>query len=110
MNSYISHYLGYGVIALPDVLYFGLDRTTYEGHIAQRTRWSLSMTQQIQVSKDSKTNTVSVLLRKSLVQRAIAYILKRFGRLIGVAILPFALASGQQLIPAFFSPSTGSDL
>lgn len=94
---------GSQIISLPEMLQIGRCPESLQGHISQRTRWGIGLTQMILGLRSTSNNTIPKELRWGIAKQGMMILLSILNRALLLLVVPFALFSCQTLIPA---PST----
>jgi cellulose synthase/poly-beta-1,6-N-acetylglucosamine synthase-like glycosyltransferase len=100
---FILHGLGRQFIVLAESLQWGLVPTSLEGHVAQRQRWFIGLSQLVGSLKRSPDNTIPPHMRWSAVIQGVICICEVLGPALAFVVMPLALSSGQQLVPGMSS-------
>ncbi|CEJ58357.1 hypothetical protein PMG11_07016 [Penicillium brasilianum] len=91
---------GSQLIVLDDILQLGRVPASLQGHVSQRRRWCISLSQQVMALKRTKENTVPSALRWSIACQGIFFIIDLVNRALAFIMIPLALLSDQPLVPA----------
>lgn len=97
--SFILLGSGSHIISLPEMLQLGRCPESLQGHISQRTRWAIGLTQMMLARKPTSNNTVPPHFRKGIFNFGLTVVFSLINRTLVQVILPLALWSGQTLIP-----------
>ncbi|KAA8651197.1 glycosyltransferase family 2 protein [Aspergillus tanneri] len=97
--SLVLQGMGYCTIQVQEPLQFGLVPTSLDGHVAQRDRWHIGHSQQIQALCPPANKTIPWDVQWSIALGGLLIILRLVGYIVGFAAVPLLMMSGP-LIPA----------
>ena len=91
---------GSQIISLPEMLQMGRCPESLQGHISQRTRWAIGLIQIILGLRSTSNNTIPPELRRGIATQGMIMLFSIVNRVLVLVIVPLALVSCQNLIPA----------
>lgn len=97
--SQTLHGMGFRTMQVQEELQFGLVPSSLSGHIAQRKRWNIGISQQIPVAFSKEHADLPWSLRVSITLDGLDLILGELGCFLGFAAIPFLFLAGE-VVPA----------
>lgn len=90
---------GFHVVSLREMLQLGRAPESLQGHVSQRSRWGIGLSQLVNAVKPSANNTVPSHLRWPIARQGMMIVLAPIHRVMAQIVVPIALLSGQPLVP-----------